>query len=298
MNYHFIKRSLISQNLRQFLCQQGFSKTQLKQLQYHNGHVYVNHKRRYWNYQLRPNDEIIVTLPQEQGSDQILPQQGTLDVLYEDDNYLFVNKPAGIASLPAKGLNSPTMANLVKAYLQNAQLNDVIHLVSRLDRDTSGILTFAKNAYAHHLIDQQFRTQSIAKEYLALLEGNFAKQQGEIKLAIGVDPHNHNLRCVDANGKFAWTKYQVVQQFDNFAQVRVQLITGRTHQIRVHFAALGHPLLGDQAYGGATDLIQRQALHCCRFRFFDPIQDQTLTVKAPLAPDLQMIVSKKLSATE
>lgn len=294
MNYRWLKSSSNEQNLRQFLQQQGFSKTQLKQIQYHQGHVYVNHKRRYWNFKVKVGDEIIVTLPAEQGSKQIHPISGSLAILYEDDNYLLVNKPAGIASLPAKGLTTVTMANLVKGYLQRTQQsNDVIHLVSRLDRDTSGVLTFAKNAYAHHLIDQQFRTQSITKEYLALVKGHLSCNQGQIDLPIGVDPKNHNLRCVDQQGKWALTKYQVLRRLADFTVVKVQLVTGRTHQIRVHFAAIGHPLLGDQAYGGANPLIKRQALHCSKLSFFDPIEQKQLVIKAPLPEDLICLVTKR-----
>ncbi|RHW50178.1 RluA family pseudouridine synthase [Bombilactobacillus bombi] len=296
MIYHWQKQDKHPQKLVNFLSQQGFSKTQLKQLKFHQGQLYVNHHRRYFGYQLHYGDEVVVLLPQEEGSDKIAAIAGPLAILYEDDNYLLVNKPAGLASLPVMNITSATLANYVKYYLQISKAsNDAIHLVSRLDRDTSGVITFAKNAYAHSLLAAEFRTPDVVKEYDAIVQGNFTSREltGQICAPIGVNAHNHNLRCVSPIGKYALTKYQVIQQYADFAWVRVNLITGRTHQIRVHFAHIGHPLLGDQAYGGSMQLIQRQALHCRQFSFFNRISNQQLSVKADLPNDLQKLLQNR-----
>ena len=232
-------------------------------------------------------------LPQEKTSTKIQPLAGPVTVLYEDDNYLLVNKPAGLASLPVMNINSATLANYVKSYLQTSQANnDVIHLVSRLDRDTSGIVTFAKNAYAHSLLASEFQTAAITKEYDAFVQGEFSQDQlqGQICAPIGVDCHNHNLRCVTDQGKWSVTKYRVIRQYSNFTWVKVQLVTGRTHQIRVHFAYLGHPLVGDKAYGGRHDLLSRQALHCCRISFLNQPVQKRVTVRAPLPLDLKKLL--------
>ncbi|MBA1435036.1 RluA family pseudouridine synthase [Bombilactobacillus bombi] len=293
MLYHWQKDDQYPQKLVSFLSQRGFSKTQLKQLKFRHGQIYVNHHRRFFSYQLHYGDEIIVVLPQEQGSHKIAPIAGTLDILYEDDNYLIINKPAGLASLPVMNLTSATLANYVKYYLQTSDAeNDAIHLVSRLDRDTSGIITFAKNAYAHSLLAGEFLTTAVNKEYDAIVSGHLAQSSGQICAPIGVDSNNHNLRCVAAAGKWALTKYRVVKTYPDFTWVRVKLITGRTHQIRVHFAYLGHPLIGDDAYGGATNLLQRQALHCSTFSFFNQISQQQVNITAPLAADLQQLLQR------
>ena len=293
MIYRWQKQDACPQKLGNFLGRQGFSKTQLKKLRFHQGQVYVNHHRRYFNYLLQQNDEIHVVLPQEKTSTKIQPLTGPVSVLYEDDNYLLVNKPAGLASLPVMNINSATLANYVKSYLQASQANnDVIHLVSRLDRDTSGIVTFAKNAYAHSLLASEFQTTAITKEYDALVQGKFSQDQlqGQICAPIGVDCHNHNLRCVTDQGKWSVTKYRVIRQYSNFTWVKVQLVTGRTHQIRVHFAYLGHPLVGDEAYGGRHDLLSRQALHCCRISFLNQPVQKRVTVRAPLPLDLKKLL--------
>lgn len=292
MIYHWRKQDAPVQKLGSFLQQVGFSRTQLKQLKYHAGLVFVNHKRRYFDYLVRQNDEIWVRLPNENSSPKIVPQAGPLSILYEDDNYLILNKPAGLASLPARGQTTPALANLVKFYLQSQHQNDVIHLISRLDRDTSGIISLAKNAYAHYLLASEFRTAAVKKEYLALVTGTWSNlpTQGTITFPIGVDPQNHNLRCVDPQGQPALTKYQVLDCFPHYTVLKIALVTGRTHQIRVHCAAMGHPLLGDRAYGGSTHYIARQALHCRHFTFWHQIQRQQIQIWAPVPTDIQAML--------
>lgn len=294
MIYRWKKRDINPQKLGNFLSNQGFSKTQLKKIRFQQGQVYVNHRRRHFNYQLRKNDEIHVVLPREKTSTKIHPLSGPVTVLYEDDNYLLVDKPAGLASLPVMNCNNATLANYVKYYLQTSQANnDVIHLVSRLDRDTSGIIIFAKNAYAHSLLASEFQTTAITKEYDAFVQGKFSRAnlEGQICAPIGINSHNHNLRCVTNQGKCALTKYHVMRQYSNFTWVKVQLVTGRTHQIRVHFSYLGHPLVGDKAYDGRQDLLSRQALHCCRIIFFNKPLQRKVTITSQLPLDLRKLLN-------
>ncbi|NVY96806.1 RluA family pseudouridine synthase [Lactobacillus sp. DCY120] len=290
--YRWSKNNYQTQSLRNFLEQQGFSRLELKRIKYRQGLIFVDHKQRHFNYQLHQPAEILVALPPEVGSKQIKPLPGPVNVLYEDENYLLVNKPAHLASLPAFSKHSPSLANYVKYYLQQTQqANDVIHLVSRLDRDTSGVITFVKNSYAHHLLARQFRTTKILKEYYAFVPGIFqAPSQGTIKEPIAIDPDRPHFRKVSPQGKMAITNYQLVYQYEHYALLKVHLVTGRTHQIRVHLAYLGYPLLGDQAYGGPCDLIKRQALHCRRFRFWDELAQQFRTVEAPFPTDLQELL--------
>lgn len=281
--------------LGSFLYKYGFSRTQLKQLKFHGGMVFVNHKQRQFSYPVHPADEVIVVLPTETGSDKIVPMHHSLDIVYEDNNYLIVNKPPHLASLPDKVHKSASLANYVKAYLQDTNSeNDAIHLVSRLDRDTSGIITFAKNSYAHSVLAGEFRTDKVTKEYYAIVSGNFteSKLRGLIDEPIGVNAQNHNLRCVKLDGKPSQTRYRVIKQFDDYSLVKIRLITGRTHQIRVHFSYLGHPLLGDQMYGGPTNLIDRQALHCFHFKFWDAINSQEIDLKAAVPEDISKLVEE------
>ena len=215
-----------------------------------------------------------------------------IDILYEDRDYLIVNKPAGVASVPAHALPDNTLANRVKGYYQAAHYdNEVVHITTRLDRDTSGIVLFAKHHFAHSIIDHQLKAHAMRKMYLAVVSGELTTDHGWLDAPIGRAADSFIKRTTRPDGKPSLTEYWVVKRLRNMTVVRVRLHTGRTHQIRVHFAASGHPLIGDALYGGPRDpWIQRQALHCMQLEFDDPFISQTLTTFAPLPADLNRLI--------
>ncbi|MQS75865.1 RluA family pseudouridine synthase [Companilactobacillus halodurans] len=277
--------------IRKFLVQHKFSSSQLHNLKNKGGLIFVNHKKRHFNFKMKPGDELLVVLNAEEPSDLIKPMKGKIDVIYEDNYLLVVNKPPGIASLPAKAKDTQTMANLVKAYLIDKNENSSIHLVTRLDRDTSGLMVFAKTSYAHSLLDQILHTENFQKYYLALVYGQVQPPNGLVDLPIGIDSKAFYMRTIDhSKGKESKTLYKTIENYPQASLLKLKLLTGRTHQIRVHLTAIGHPIIGDDMYSKVRDSrINRQALHCYRLNIVHPVTKVLLKLKAPLPKDMVML---------
>jgi 23S rRNA pseudouridine1911/1915/1917 synthase len=213
--------------------------------------------------------------------------------VYEDRDLLVVNKPAGIASIPAANKADDSMANFVKYYLQRSGAESTaIHVVTRLDRDTSGIMLFAKHSFAHTLLDRQLHTRSMDKQYLALSAGPVAlSQHGWLIMRLGLSSEFYMRRAVTLDGKKSVTEYSTLAQRGPYALTRVFLHTGRTHQIRVHFAAIGRPLVGDSLYGG-EDRMPRQALHCSDLFLKHPFTGELLHLHAQLPTDMAAVCAQ------
>lgn len=276
--------------VKQFLKKKGISRRLLSRIKFHGGNIYVNERQAIATRQLSVGDHIRVVLPPEGKQEIIPPINQAIDILYEDDHYIAVNKPAGYTSIPSQYNPQGSMANILKAYYQRQDYaNQVIHVVTRLDRDTSGIMLFAKHAFAHSLIDKVLQEKQIMKQYLAITDKLVSDHaHGFIEAPIGRSPHSIIERQVSAEGKPAMTEYELWKQDSRFNYYRVILHTGRTHQIRVHFAHCQAPLVGDDLYGGSLAYgIERQALHCRQISFVHPISEQKITIEAPLPQDLQ-----------
>lgn len=277
--------------LQSFLKHQGFSKSQIGRLKFAGGHIYVNHRRRYTNYLLHDRDVVFVTLAPEAAAETVTTSHLPIDIIYEDELFLVVNKPAGLASIPSRRHPNDSLANRVKGYLQSQGAESLsIHIVTRLDMDTSGLVIFGKSAYSHSLLDEQNKQHRLQKTYLALAQGQFAQSSGLIDLPIRRRDEHGMTRIVAADGKPSRTRYRVLQDYKVGSLVQLRLLTGRTHQIRVHLAALGHPLFGDALYGGPmTPSAQRQALHCAHLVFYQPILKKEIQLDAPLPQDFVTI---------
>ena len=279
--------------IRKFLVQHKFSSSQLHNLKNKGGLIFVNHKQRHFDYAMKTGDQMLVVLNTEEPSDLIAPMKGAIDVIFEDEYLLVVNKPPGIASLPAKARDGKTMANLVKNYLLEHNENSSIHLVTRLDRNTSGLMVFAKTSYAHSLLDQILHTEDFQKFYLAMVYGQVEPKSGLIELPIGIDPMAFYMRNIDhQKGKPSRTIYETIETFKNASLLKLKLLTGRTHQIRVHLTAIGHPIIGDDMYSKKIDpRMKRQALHCFRLNIVHPVTKELLNLEAPLPPDMVLLKS-------
>ncbi|MCH4056653.1 MAG: RluA family pseudouridine synthase [Lactobacillaceae bacterium] len=277
--------------LQTFLKQKGFSKAQLARLKFSGGQIFVNHRERYTNYQLHDQDVIRVFLAPELAAATIQPSQLPIEIVYEDDLFLVLNKPAGVPSIPSRTHATDTIANRVKGYLQAQNAESLsIHIVTRLDMDTSGLIIFAKNAYGHSVLAQQGKTHTLQKSYLAIAQGQFTQTSGLIDLPIGRERQHSMKRIITKTGKASQTSYQVQASTAKATLVKLALLTGRTHQIRVHLAAIGHPLYGDQLYGGPMSIeAQRQALHCTEVKFYQPIKQQEIVLTAPLPADMAQL---------
>ncbi|WP_125604882.1 RluA family pseudouridine synthase [Lapidilactobacillus bayanensis] len=278
-------------SLQGFLKKHGLSKTQIARLKFSGGQVFVGHRRRYTDYPLHDGDVVRVILAPEKVAATISISYLPIEVVYEDDLFLVVNKPPHLPSIPSHSHPTDTLSNRVKGYLEVHQAESLaIHIVTRLDMDTSGLVIFAKNAFAHALLDEQNVQHLLKKTYLALATGQIQPAAGLIDLPIRRRETHGMARMVAADGKPSQTKYQVVEQYSSGALVKLSLLTGRTHQIRVHLTALGHPLFGDALYGGPVDAIaQRQALHCAQVEFIQPLTRRPIKLTAPLPADFVAI---------
>ncbi|EOL43696.1 RluA family pseudouridine synthase [Enterococcus caccae] len=285
-----------AQQVKAFLKERGISKGLLAKIKFQGGKIEVNQSVENVLYQLSLGDQVKITIPDEKEHETLLIDDAPIDIVFEDEHYLVVNKPAGIASIPAQYHPNGTMANRVKAYFKAQNYQDqVIHVVTRLDRDTTGLMLFAKHGFAHAMLDQELRKKAVVKIYQALVGGNVSclKEHETITLPIGRDLTSILKRKTVEGGQQAETEYWLMKRKKDEALVNIQLHTGRTHQIRVHFEAIGCPLLGDDMYGGKMDSgIDRQALHCCQLSFIHPFTQQHLKLTSPLAEDMKKIVDR------
>ncbi len=249
------------------------------------------------NYKLRLGDEITVTLPEPQPLD-VQPENIPLDIIYEDDDVVVVNKPRGMVVHPAAGNYNGTLVNALLYHCKNLSgINGVIRpgIVHRLDKDTSGIMICAKNDAAHVSLSQQIQNKTAQRTYLAVVRGNIKTDEGVIETLIARDKNDRKkMAVVKEDGRQAITEYRVLERFGKYTIVRCRLRTGRTHQIRVHMEYLGYPLVGDPKYSPMKTpfAINGQALHSQTLEFDHPRTGQRLHFEAPLPEDLQKIVTR------
>ena len=244
-------------------------------------------------HKVNEGDVISITLPDEHSN--FPPEDIPVDIVYEDEDLMVINKQPGIVVHPTKGHPSGTIANALSNYME--QTGDIfkIRFVNRLDRDTSGLLLVAKNAYCQNHITDQMRKDLIHKKYIAIVKGEMESESGTIDLPIGRPDPEDIRRGVIADGAPSVTHYKVVQHLKDHTLVELLLETGRTHQIRVHMSHIGHPVAGDTLYGEEdAELIGRQALHAAGLSLIHPITKEPVAFEAPLPDDMQIAV-KRLS---
>lgn len=226
-----------------------------------------------------------IRLPDEESS--IVPVQGDLDIAYEDQYLLIVNKPPLMPVHPVKQHQEDTLANIVSYYNIKKKENYVFRALNRLDRDTSGLVLITKDRYCANKL--KF---GVDKTYFALCHGE-VKNKGTLRAPIGLKPESKMVRYVLDEGSDAITHYEPVYSSKEYSFLKLKLETGRTHQIRCHMAYLGHPLLGDDLYGGSRDLISRQALHCGEMLFKHPITNEEIIVSCDIPNDMNRIINKE-----
>lgn len=278
-------------NIKDYLEQQhSFSSRKIKTL-LKNKKVLINGKTAYWDNYVK-NDDILTIDLSEAGKDSTIPEAMPIEVIYEDEYYLAINKSAGILVHPTEKHPNGTLANGIKHYFINKGLDIPIRFVNRIDMDTSGIVVVAKSGEAHARLSEQLDQAGGEKYYIALAEGIFEAKNGSIDKPIGIDEENPIRRAVREDGQRSITQYEILEQYALAALLRLKLMTGRTHQIRVHLSSLGHPLLGDKLYGGKEELIARQALHACEMVFTHPFREEIVRLEAPLPDDMKKLISK------
>ena len=253
--------------------------------------VFLNGKNIDTRTKVSINDVIIVNLDLPEDNSNIVPTSIPLDILYEDNWFLILNKPSGIAVHPSLLHYDDSLSNGVKYYFDSICLKKKIRPINRLDYNTSGIVLFAKSEYIQETLNKQMQDNILKKEYLCVINGLLEEKSGILDFPIARKEGSIIERCVSSDGKPSVTRYSVIKEFknQNLSLVKCILETGRTHQIRVHFAHISHPLIGDTLYGLHSDLISRQALHSYKVSFIHPITKKELTIISPLAEDIKKI---------
>ncbi len=266
------------------------SRTRVQKL-INDGYVTVNGSAARAGLKLNVGDKVTVSIPPPAPS-PLLPEDIPLNILYEDSDLLVIDKPAGLTVHPAPGHPAHTLVNAILSHL--ADLSDASDsprpgIVHRLDKDTSGLMLVAKNSLAQANLSDQFKNRSVAKAYLALVKGHLTPEHGIIEAPIGRDSRNRKRMAVTVkdSGREARTRYQVVRYLDDYTLLEAIPETGRTHQIRVHLAAIGYPVVGDTTYGVKSPHLSRQFLHASRLGFHLPSSGEYVEFKSSLPPDLE-----------
>lgn len=245
--------------------------------------VYLNNKIIDTRTNIKSGDFITIDLGYPEDNSNIIPTKMNLNIIYEDDWLLILNKPSGIAIHPSCKHFDTSLSNGIKYYFDSIGLQKKIRPVNRLDYDTSGLCIFAKCEYIQEMLSKQFsdtsENKNFIKQYHCLIEGHLKEKSGTICLPIDRKPGSIIEREVNINGQKAITDYVVLKEFDDYSLIECTLKTGRTHQIRVHFSYIGHPLLGDTLYGRPSSIISRQALHSYRIKFIHPITGVIIDLK-------------------
>lgn len=240
------------------------------------------------NAKVRLNDVVSVELDKEPN---IFPAEDIpIEVVFENHDLLVINKQPYVVVHPTKGHPDGTIGNGIAKYFESNGFDGKIRFINRLDRDTSGLLLVAKNGYTQQIISNQMIADAVEKRYMALVLGVVEKDSDTINLPIGRPSPEDLRRAVMDDGQDSVTHYEVVKRYKDATLVKIRLETGRTHQIRVHFAHLGHPLIGDELYGCPSDKIQRQALHSYFLKFQLPRTCEWITLEADLPYDFKALI--------
>jgi 23S rRNA pseudouridine1911/1915/1917 synthase len=284
--------------VREFLKEQHISRTALTDIKFHGGGIYVNGKFVTVRHVLRAGEVLEVHFPPEQRSADMVPQPLPLSIVYEDDYLLVVNKPPFMSTIPSREHPTGTLANALLYYYDQQQLPTTIHVVTRLDRDTSGLLLVAKHRHVHHLLSELQKQGQIKRRYEAVCHGRLSQDKGTIDAPIGRKSDSIIEREVREDGQRAVTHFQVIKRMQHYTHVSLQLETGRTHQIRVHMSHIGHPLVGDELYGGSREKLSRQALHSKELSFFHPFVKKEYCFQSDLPDDMKRLIEQEADQKE
>lgn len=276
--------------LRDALSGWGISKRTLASVKYGGGTILVNGVEVTVRHVVEKDDAVTVIFPKEELGNGLQAEKGRLAIVYEDDALLIVDKPPLQNTIPSREHPSGSLANIVAKHFEDHGVPATLHIATRLDRDTSGLVCIAKNRHIHHMLSVQQKENTMKRQYEALAHGVFTKQKFSITEPIGRKSSSIIEREVREDGQFAETEVEVIQQFDGYAWIRLQLNTGRTHQIRVHLAHIGHPLVGDDLYGGSRTIIPRQALHCRSLALLHPVTGEKLVFSSSLNKDMAQLI--------
>jgi 23S rRNA pseudouridine1911/1915/1917 synthase len=263
----------------------NFSSRLSKRLE-ENSKIFLNGKAVKLNKSVFKGDELSIEFDEEE--DEYAAVDIPIDIIYEDEGLLIVNKQPHMVVHPTRSHQDNTLANGVAYYFKNKGIKRKVRFVNRLDMNTSGIVIIAKNPYVHNQLAEQMKENSVEKYYYAIVEG-VLRGEGTINEPIVRLREEDIVRVVHPSGKESITHYRAEKTFNNMTLVKLKLITGRTHQVRVHMKHIGHPIVGDTLYGKESTLIDRQALHCYEMKFINPLSGEDLRVTCPLPEDMKFV---------
>jgi len=284
--------------LREFLNKKKISKRTLAATKYEGGMLLVNGLERDVRYLLHEGDEVEVLFPPEIPSKGLVAENGELAIVFEDDAILILEKPPGQSTMTSQNHQLGTIANYVAGKFSAESIPATVHIVTRLDHNTSGLVCIAKNRHIHHLFGDKIIKSGFHREYEAVVEGHIQENIFSITERIGRKDGSIIERIVRDDGQEARTDVQVIKRYTknghDLTRIKLILHTGRTHQIRVHMQWLGHPIAGDDLYGGSKNLIARQALHCALLEFNHPITGVKQTFRSEIAEDMASMLMENL----
>lgn len=279
----------------------GITRSQIQML-IEKGNISVNGIQASQNYKVKSGDFIVIRMPEKE-TDDLIPEPIPLEILYKDRNLVVVNKPANMVVYPSAGHNQGTLMNVIAYHCHKlATIGGPLRpgVVHRLDKDTSGVMVVALDDKAYYSLAEQFRARSINRKYIALVYGKPKKNSGEISLPIGrSESDRKKMSTRIKKGKEAVTRWKVLERLENATLIEARLGTGRTHQIRVHFASIGHPVMGDRTYGKKTEIeikkkkviIPRQMLHAETLGFIHPATGKYIEFSSPMPEDMKKVLA-------
>lgn len=284
------KYSTIKEVLKDYFCISDRLLTKLKKA----NQIYLNNSSIPINHPIKLNDLIEVNLDFEENYENITPKEMNLDIIFEDEAFLIINKSPNTPVHPSILHFEDSLSNGVKFYFDKISLKRKIRPVNRLDKDTSGIVIFAKNEYIQESLIKQMKNNIFKKEYLAILTGHLEQVSGSINAPISRKENSIIEREINDNGDTAITHFELIKNFEKnnekLSLVKFTLETGRTHQIRLHSKFIGHSILGDTLYGLSSKLISRQSLHAYKVSFIHPLTKEILELEIPLPNDMNNII--------
>lgn len=279
--------------IKDFLLSNNISSKAISTLKKQVDGILVNGKVQFTNYKLQPNDILSINLDENNDYENIIATKMDLNILYEDDDIVIVNKSADITVHPSKKYFTNSLVNGLTYYYQHKNMDVKLHCITRLDKETSGCVLFAKNRIAANCLSNMVKQKEISKTYLSLASGKVSKQHFLISAPISRISKGNILRCVDfQTGKEALTECFLLGYYpsNDISLLKCLLHTGRTHQIRVHLQYINHPIVSDSLYNKSCNLLLRQGLHCYNIRFIHPISHQLIDVTSQLPADLKQVL--------